>query len=350
MDDQAMAVNRVFVAVATDKDIEPGAPGFSGQWVVHKDNKAALEPVEHLLRIPNNAILVSNIQEGMALMNLVKEKLMPNLSKKSGLQICVVHTEAVLSPDPSQNNLQATVLLFPVGYLSMEALEMDQKMHQQSLEVSVNTEGQAEENTSPLGDTEKTATFTVIEGGKYDPQLVDFSDQHPLIRYITASEEARRGNLTAKGMQGLQTAWSDLRDVVTSMVAGDYPPTMTKTMPAYLMSVSMYLVGHSKWSHESTMRLALEWLDYVMNDTQISWCDPVERPIVSLTACIMRDEPSNPIDLYPSMCVDVRKFSRWTDTQSERTKLLSYALLSVLDVWQAEAAKKEIKLIKLKRE
>lgn len=166
MDDQAMAVNRVFVAVATDKDIEPGAPGFSGQWVVHKDNKAALEPVEHLLRIPNNAILVSNIQEGMALMNLVKEKLMPNLSKKSGLQICVVHTEAVLSPDPSQNNLQATVLLFPVGYLSMEALEMDQKMHQQSLEVSVNTEGQAEENTSPLGDTEKKATFTVIEGGK----------------------------------------------------------------------------------------------------------------------------------------------------------------------------------------
>lgn len=200
---------------------------------------------------------------------------------------------------------------------------------------------------------------------EYDPQLVDFSDQHPLIRYITASEEARRGNLTAKGMQGLQTAWSDLRDVVTSMVAGDYPPTMTKTMPAYLMSVSMYLVGHSKWSHESTMRLALEWLGYVMNDTQISWCDPVERPIVSLTACIMRDEPSKPIDLYPSMCVDliplweynkyvysqdVRKFSRWTDTQSERTKLLSYALLSVLDVWQAEAAKKEIKLIKLKRD
>lgn len=173
MDDQAMAVNRVFVAVATDKDIEPGAPGFSGQWVVHKDNKAALEPVEHLLRIPNNAILVSNIQEGMALMNLVKEKLMPNLSKKSGLQICVVHTEAVLSPDPSQNNLQATVLLFPVGYLSMEALEMDQNL-EQNFEVKVAPETATESvvveekstATDSVAHTEKKATFTVIEGGK----------------------------------------------------------------------------------------------------------------------------------------------------------------------------------------
>ena len=160
---QVMTVNRVFVVVATDKDIEPGMPGFDGQWVTHKDGKAVLEPIEHMLRIPNNAILAANIQEGTALLNMVKEKLMPNMSKKSGLQMCVVHTEAILIPDPSQCNLQATALLFPVGYLSREAIEMDQKLHQENLELKAEI---PLDTTDPAGETEKKATFTVVQGGK----------------------------------------------------------------------------------------------------------------------------------------------------------------------------------------
>lgn len=173
MNDQAMAVNRVFVAIATEKNAEPGTPEFDGKWVTHKDNKAALEPIEHMLRIPNNAILVSNIQEGMTLLNMVKEKLMPNMSSKSGLQICVVHTEAILSPDPAESNLQATVLLFPVGYLTMEAMSMEQNLEQNfevkvapetaTDSVAVEEESTATESVAP---TEQKATFTVIQGGK----------------------------------------------------------------------------------------------------------------------------------------------------------------------------------------
>lgn len=161
--DQVITVNRVFVAVVTDKDIEPGMPGFDGQWVTHKDNKAALEPIEHMLRIPNNAILVASVQEGMALLSMVKDKLMPNMSNKSGLQMCVVHTEAILVSDPSQNSLQATALLFPMGYLSMEVMEMEQKIHQENLEIKAEADIKS---SSPVGETEKQATFTVVAGGK----------------------------------------------------------------------------------------------------------------------------------------------------------------------------------------
>lgn len=192
---------------------------------------------------------------------------------------------------------------------------------------------------------------------QYDPVLVDFTEQHPLIRYIRYSALVRGGHTEGNNDTELATAWSDLKRVVARMVSGDYPPTMVQTMPAYLMSVAFYLVGNSKsYGAVDTSRNMHEWLEYVLNDSQMSWCSPVECPIVRLTVSAIRDETPPLINLYPDACRtlhhlweyrnyvyyhDTMQFSRWAETQPSKTQILSFSLLSVLDLWQAEYSRRK---------
>lgn len=198
---------------------------------------------------------------------------------------------------------------------------------------------------------------------QYNPDLIDFSERHPFVRYVRYSSAVRRGSGNEQDSVELLTAWSDLKGVVASMVAGDYPPTMVETMPAYLMSVSLYLVHTAKSFEFGDLRdYMYKWLDYTLNDSQLSWCSPVECPIVRLTISAMRDEAPPSINLYPEACrtlhplwdyrscvyyKDTLKFTQWVDTQPNKVQILSCALLSVLDAWQAEDSRRRNETIQV---
>lgn len=151
------ATSRVFVAVATDSVSLPGTPDYNGQWVIHNEGKAALMTVEHLLNVPSNAILAASLEEGMALLDMVKEKLMPNMTDSSGLQICVVHTEAIM--DPSSNSLQGHVLLFPVGFMALGDIKARSA-------ASVTTDIPDHIDESPSESQSARTVLSVVDGGK----------------------------------------------------------------------------------------------------------------------------------------------------------------------------------------
>lgn len=191
---------------------------------------------------------------------------------------------------------------------------------------------------------------------EYDTQFVDFSEQHPLVRYVRYSAAVRSGDCNKRNSAELARAWSDLKEVVASMVTGDYPPTMVETMPAYLMSVSIYLVGTVRsYGFGDLQKYMYKWLDYTLNDSQLSWCSPVECPIVRLAVSAMRDEVPPSFNLYPDACKELKplweyrsyvyyrdtlKFSKWAGTQPNKVQILSFALMSVLDVWQSDYSKR----------
>lgn len=116
-------VDRVFAVLVTDGDKAPYEPGWSGQWgVVIPSNQpgvggsVGLAPVQSVMMVPENAILCSNPQEGILMLQKIKAEVFPDMSDKSGLQACVVHTEAVF--DPQQGRLMPNLMLFPVGFMA----------------------------------------------------------------------------------------------------------------------------------------------------------------------------------------------------------------------------------------
>lgn len=116
-------VDRVFSVLVTTGDKAPYEPGWEGQWgVINPSNKPGvggsigLAPVQSLMAIPENAILCANPQEGILTLERIKAELLPEMSDKSGVQACVVHTEAVF--DPQQGRLLPNLMLFPVGFMA----------------------------------------------------------------------------------------------------------------------------------------------------------------------------------------------------------------------------------------
>ena len=116
-------VDRVFAILVTTGDKAPYEPGWTGQWgVVTPSNQPGvggsigLAPVQSVMSIPENAILCANPQEGILMLEKIKAEVEPKMSEKSGLQACVVHTEAVF--DPQQGRLLPNLMLFPVGFMA----------------------------------------------------------------------------------------------------------------------------------------------------------------------------------------------------------------------------------------
>lgn len=118
-------VDRVFTILVTEEDKAPYEPGWTGQWgIVVPSNQPGvggsigLAPVQSIMAVPENAILCANPNEGILMLQKIKAEQMPNMSGKSGLQACVVHTEAIF--DPLQGRLVTNLLLFPVGFMAYD--------------------------------------------------------------------------------------------------------------------------------------------------------------------------------------------------------------------------------------
>ena len=119
---QLVGASRVCAVLVTDKMLHPKENGFDGKWVVHGDDgKLALEPVQSMLNIPAHAVLTPTVGDGALLLQTVKRDLMPDMTDYSGVNICVVHTEALM--DPRAGALVAQVLLFPVGFVTIADMQ-----------------------------------------------------------------------------------------------------------------------------------------------------------------------------------------------------------------------------------
>lgn len=117
-----VVLDRVFVILITEDDKMPFEEGWKGEFAVSvpptQAGEAAtigLAPVQSIMQVPNNAILCANPNEGILLLQKIKAELKPNMSGKSGLQACVVHTEALF--DMQTGNLAPNLMLFPVGFM-----------------------------------------------------------------------------------------------------------------------------------------------------------------------------------------------------------------------------------------
>lgn len=117
-----VVLDRVFVLLITEEDKMPMDTDWKGEFVVSvpptqegQGPALALVPVQNIMQVPSNAVLCSNPNEGILLLQKVKAELKPNMSGKSGLQACVVHTEAIF--DLQNGHLAPNLMLFPVGFM-----------------------------------------------------------------------------------------------------------------------------------------------------------------------------------------------------------------------------------------
>lgn len=147
-------VDRVFAVLVTTGDKAPYEPGWTGSWgIVTPSNQPGvggsigLAPVQSVMSIPENAILCANPQEGILMLQKIKAEIEPEMSDKSGLQACVVHTEAIF--DPQQGRLLPNLMLFPVGFMAYGDMVKVQDM--------------------PAGENVTDGSFEVVKGGAEAP-------------------------------------------------------------------------------------------------------------------------------------------------------------------------------------
>lgn len=176
-------VDRVFAILVTTGDKAPYEPGWTGSWgIVTPSNQPGvggsigLAPVQSVMSIPENAILCANPQEGILMLEKIKAEVEPKMSEKSGLQACVVHTEAVF--DPQQGRLLPNLMLFPVGFMAygdmVKVPEQDEQTTKQTIPGRFDVvEGNAEppsEATKEEADTPATPNEeNVTEGASRAP-------------------------------------------------------------------------------------------------------------------------------------------------------------------------------------
>lgn len=120
-----VVLDRVFVILVTEDDKMPYEPDWKGEFAVsnppaqgEQGATIGLLPVQSIMQVPNNAILCANPNEGILLLQKIKAENKPNMSGKSGLQACVVHTEAIF--DFQTGTLVPNLMLFPVGFMPYE--------------------------------------------------------------------------------------------------------------------------------------------------------------------------------------------------------------------------------------
>lgn len=119
------ALSRVFVAVVTKNNAMP-MPDGNSFWVVQgADGKPALEPVrQSLLAVPTNVVLSISLEDCSGLLFYVRNVLMKDMTPFSGIQVNVVHTEAVYDADKGTINTEMS--LYPTQYIPMSAMSVQQ--------------------------------------------------------------------------------------------------------------------------------------------------------------------------------------------------------------------------------
>lgn len=122
---KAFVISRVFVAVVTKNQAMP-VPDGNSYWVVRdKEGKPALEPVmQSLLAVPQNVILSISVEDCVGLLFYVRNTLMQDMSDFSGVQVNVVHTEAVYNSE--QGSISTEMSLYPTQYIPLSATKIKQ--------------------------------------------------------------------------------------------------------------------------------------------------------------------------------------------------------------------------------
>lgn len=158
---KAFVISRVFVAVVTKNPAMP-VPDGNSFWVVRdKEGKPALEPVaQSLLAVPQNVILSISVEDCVGLLFYVRNTLMRDMSDFSGVQVNVVHTEAVYNSE--HGSISTEMSLYPTQYIPLSATkitqnppagsdeEKDSKMNAETnTEEEIKTNVQTEEEEKP---------------------------------------------------------------------------------------------------------------------------------------------------------------------------------------------------------
>lgn len=130
-DQKMQTISRLFVGIATKNKAMP-MPDGNSFWIIQgKDGSPALEPIQgSLLAVPVNAILSISLEDCMGLLFYTRNKLMPDMSEYSGIQVNVVHTEAVY--DSEKGTINTEMSLYPTQYVPISAVTVKQKDGQDS--------------------------------------------------------------------------------------------------------------------------------------------------------------------------------------------------------------------------
>ena len=144
---KTFALSRVFVAIVTRTNTMP-LPDGNSFWVVQgSDGKPALEPVrQSLLAVPTNVVLSVSLGDCSGLLFYVKNTLMPDLSPYSGIQVNVVHTEAVYNAE--KGTISTEMSLYPTQYIPMSAMTIQQSPDLPDLPMIDEDEASAEDSST----------------------------------------------------------------------------------------------------------------------------------------------------------------------------------------------------------
>lgn len=148
---KAFVISRVFVAVVTKNPAMP-MPDGNSYWVVRdQEGKPALEPVKQsLLAVPANVILSISVEDCVGLLFYVRNMLMQDMSDFSGVQVNVVHTEAVYNSE--QGSISTEMSLYPTQYIPLSATTIKQNPSAGSAESEADSTMGAEAKTQEEDD------------------------------------------------------------------------------------------------------------------------------------------------------------------------------------------------------
>ena len=145
--EQPVTLTRGYTVLVT-KSKTPPMPDGNSFWVVNGSEDGG-EPTPKLMPItgsmvavPPNIILCPSAEFAVGLLLHVRDTLMPELSEFSGIELNVVHTEALHYPTSMRITLD--MKLFPVQFIPLAAM-------------SINGEP-AVKNAAPVADNEKPTT------------------------------------------------------------------------------------------------------------------------------------------------------------------------------------------------
>lgn len=143
---KAFVVSRVFVAVVTKNSAMP-MPDGNSYWVVRdQEGKPALEPVKQtLLAVPPNAVLSISLEDCVGLLFYARNVLLPDMTDFSGVQVNVVHTEAVYNSE--KGSISTEMSLYPTQYIPLATTKITTNNSTES-ESGTGTDTNVEEENS----------------------------------------------------------------------------------------------------------------------------------------------------------------------------------------------------------
>ena len=122
--DRTVAISRIYTCLVTKENALPGTPDCKeAYWVVQgSDNKnpIVLQKMESGMMFPDNVIIMPTVEDALAILKTVGEKVMPYMSTMSGVLFSVAHAEAVY--DLATGAIGTRLMPFAEKFLSLKAI------------------------------------------------------------------------------------------------------------------------------------------------------------------------------------------------------------------------------------